>query len=48
MTGVRWLDKLPEYWLEPAAWFEATPMDDGYADFGASIAMLLRCGLYYS
>lgn len=47
MTGVRWLAKLPEYWLEPEAWFEAMPIDDGYADLGASIAMLSRCGLNY-
>lgn len=40
MTGVGWLARVLEYWLEEEAWFEAIPIDDGYEDLEASMAML--------
>lgn len=38
---------VPEYWLEADAWFEAIPIEDGYDDLGASMAMLCYCRLDY-
>ena len=40
MTGVRWLAKVLEYWLEDEAWVDPIPMDDGYEDLEASMAMV--------
>lgn len=40
MTGVRWVAKVLEYWLDEEAWFEPIPIDDGYEDLEASMAMV--------
>lgn len=29
MTGVRWVAKVLEYWLDEEGWFEPIPIDDG-------------------
>ena len=40
MTGVRWVARVLEYWLEEEAWFEPIPIDDGYGVLDASMAMV--------